>query len=143
MGTHRSLVEKHYQGMNSGDWDHIDGVFHPDVETSMPGGEPTRGTAAFRATGQVFKRAFPDMKLELFRAVESDNLVIAEGRMTGTHSGPLASPQGEIPPTGRKISFDFADAFETQDGKVVKHRVYFDQMLLLGQLGLLPEPQSV
>ena len=50
-------------------------------------------------------------------------------------------PDGEVPPTGRTISFRFAIA-ATRDpnGEQAKSvRLYFDQLEFLGQLGVLPE----
>src|SRR5207237_152448 len=80
-------------------------------------------------------------RVEIRSVIEQGNTVLAEGRMTGTHKGPLATPGGrEIPPTGKRIDLATADVFEVEDGKVKGHRVYFDQLDLMSQLGLLPEP---
>ena len=59
-----------------------------------------------------------------------------EFRGIGTHTGPLATPMGVIPPTGRRVDFPLCDVWEVRDGKVVSTHNYFDVMSLLGQLGI-------
>ncbi len=142
MGTLRGLVEQHYANFGSGNVEADRANFSPDVETEIPGSETIKGFEAFKAFVGGWTTAFPDGGMKLLTAVESGDTIIAEGLMTGTHTGPLVGPAGEIPPTGRKIEFKFADIFRTNDGKVVEHHVYFDQMAFLGQLGLIPAPTS-
>jgi hypothetical protein len=36
----------------------------------------------------------------------------------------------------------FADVFRVAGGKIAEHRVYYDVLGLMAQLGLLPEPAS-
>ncbi len=49
-------------------------------------------------------------------------------------------PDGQsIPPTGKNVRVRGCDAATVEDGLVTSHRFYFDQMELLGQLGLAPE----
>jgi hypothetical protein len=59
--------------------------------------------------------------------------------MTNTGS-PFPTPQGEAPPTGRKAIVDAVEVATVTDGKISKLYIYFDQVNMLGQLGLLPAP---
>ena len=68
--------------------------------------------------------------------------IVVEGRYTGTNTGPLATPAGEVPATGRSMVLPFADVFRITDGRIAEHRIYYDGLGLLAQLGLLPEPTS-
>jgi predicted ester cyclase len=56
----------------------------------------------------------------------------------GTHTGPLASPQGMVPPTGRTLALRFCEIFEVEAGRIATHRTYYDQMEFAQQLGLIP-----
>jgi hypothetical protein len=47
-----------------------------------------------------------------------------------------------VPPTGRAFSVEFADFFQIRDARVVTHRVYYDQIDFLSQLGLTPPPSA-
>ena len=140
MGTLRSIVEQHYRDVADKDWERAKELFSPDVVTVMPGAEPMNSVDAFIGYGQVFTNAFPDAHMELKSTVEEGNKIIAEGNFVGTHTGVFATPQGEVPPTGKNMNLPFSDSFEVQDGKIVRHTVYFDQMGLMTMLGLLPEP---
>lgn len=141
MGALLDIVEQHYRDMNDGEWERTAELFRDDVVSEMPGGPPMRGIKAFLGYGRIFATAFPDIQMRVRSAVESGAHIVVEGTFAGTHTGPLATPDGnEIPPTGRRVEFAFADAFDVEDGKIAAHRVYFDQMTLMAQLGLLPQP---
>jgi hypothetical protein len=62
---------------------------------------------------------------------------IYEGTMHGTHTGSLATPEGDVPPTGRKIAIPFAFiARMSPEGLIQQDRTYFDSALMGQQLGL-------
>jgi predicted ester cyclase len=140
MGSLRPIVEQHYRDIADKDWERMANLFSPDVITVMPGAEPLKGIQPFLEYAQVFMNALPDAHTELKSTVEEGNTIVAEANFIGTHTGPLASPQGEVPPTGKSVNFAVSDVFEVQDGKVIAHRVYFDRTEMMAQLGLLPEP---
>jgi ketosteroid isomerase-like protein len=65
--------------------------------------------------------------------------VVEQARYTGTHTGAWRSPTGaEIPATGRKLDFPFVGVFRVQDGKISSIRLYYDQIEVFTQLGLMP-----
>jgi steroid delta-isomerase-like uncharacterized protein len=143
MGNLRPAVEQHYRDVKAQDWDGMRKMFASDVRIVMPGAPPMAGIDAFLEFGKTFATALPDAHMELKSTVEEGNTIIAQGLYVGTHNGPLATPNGNvIPPTGKRVELPFADVFEFEDGKVKNHTVYFDQMVLMQQLGLVPEPAS-
>lgn len=142
MGEMRSkIVERHYADIAAKDYDRMKTLFTDDVVTEMPGVGPINGVEPFIEFAKGFFIAMPDAHMEIRSVIEQGNTVIAEGRLVGTHSAPLKTPTGqEIPPSGKRIELTFADVFEVQGDKVNKHRVYFDQLAFMQQLGLMPEP---
>jgi len=87
--------------------------------------------------------AFPDGRYEAAYAHESGDTAIDEGYFVGTHTAPLRTPTGEeIPATGKQVRARSCDVATVQNGLIASHRLYFDQMEFLGQLGLLPETPS-
>lgn len=142
MGEARAVVDRFYAAYNSYDMNATLPQFDRDVVTVEPAGGEIRGIDAFAGYLGVFGRAVPDAKLNVVRAVESGDMVAIEGTFTGTHTGPLASPQGEIPPTGRAFVLPYMELFEVRGGRIVSHHIYYDQMSFLGQLGLLPQPAA-
>jgi predicted ester cyclase len=84
--------------------------------------------------------AFPDMRIEVTDAVEGDDTVAAETRFTGTHTGPMQTPAGEIPPTGRAVSFDSCDYIKLSGNRIQSWHVYLDMADFMAQLGVTPAP---
>jgi len=70
--------------------------------------------------------------------VLADDGAATEVVVTGTHTGPMLSPNGEIPPTGRRISLRSASVLQMKDGLIASEHVYLDQLEMKGQLGLTP-----
>jgi steroid delta-isomerase-like uncharacterized protein len=64
---------------------------------------------------------------------------VATFTVTGTHDGPL----GPFPATGRPFTLALCELWHLDpDGRVVGGDLYYDQVSLLLQLGLLPQPSS-
>jgi steroid delta-isomerase-like uncharacterized protein len=140
--TPLTLVDQHYAEINRNDFSDVAELFSPDVATEVPGAGRLTGIEPFVAYGQAFLRAFPDGRIHRDRYVEDGDSVVVDGRFTGTNTGPLQTPAGEVPGTGRAMVLPFADVFRVADGRIVEHRVYYDTLGLLAQLGLVPEPAS-
>jgi steroid delta-isomerase-like uncharacterized protein len=136
----RSLIERHYRNLSTGDVAAEDALFSPAVVTVEPAAGTIQGLDAFKAYLQAFRTAFPDGQHRLTSIVESGSLVAAEGTFIGTQQGALVGAGGELPPTGRQVKLSFADFFEVEGGRIVKHRLYYDQVTFLTQLGLMPGP---
>src|SRR5207253_705282 len=113
MNSPLELVKRHYLNVSASNFDGEDELFSPDVETIDPGAGTLRGLQAFKGYEAGLQRAFPDGKLDLKSAIEAGNRVAVEGAYSGTHTGPLTGPRGEIPPTQRLLNLDFSDLFET------------------------------
>ena len=140
--THQQLVARHYAEINTNDFSDVAALFSADVVTQVPDAGVLTGIEPFVAYGQAFLRAFPDGRIHADRHLEAGDTVVVEGRFTGTNTGPLQTPAGELPPTGRTMILPFADVFRVVDGRISEHRVYYDTLGLMAQLGLLPEPAS-
>jgi steroid delta-isomerase-like uncharacterized protein len=136
----RALVEQHYRNLSTGNLDAEDDLFSPDLVHVDPAVGTIPGLDGFKAYVRAFHAAFPDERHTLSSLVESGGMVAAEGIFTGTHSGPLVGPAGQVPATGRTVRLPFADVFEVEQGRIKRHRLYYDQLSFLAQLGLLPAP---
>ena len=104
-------------------------------------GATVRGKDELRQWLTPFYTGFSSYRHEFSRVYEEGNVVWAEGTWTGTNDGPLVTPDGEAPATGRTVSFDFgmSVSVDEDEGHGTEGRVYFDQLTFLGQLGLIPE----
>lgn len=100
---------------------------------AMPG--MPEGKDALRAFVEMFRAAFPDLKVEtLATAVDGDEVWV-HSRMTGTHKGDFNG----IAPTGKKVDVTMFDRVRTRDGKAVEHWGVSDDLAILTQLGVVPE----
>lgn len=112
----------------------------PDVVFVVPDAGELKGREQVAAYVQGFFDAFPDAELEPVAKYEDGNTTIDEWIFRGTHTGPLALPDGEtVPPTMKRVSVPGLD-IETwdDDGVLIGDRAYFDQLDFLTQLGLVP-----
>ncbi|NED98136.1 ester cyclase [Phytoactinopolyspora alkaliphila] len=99
--------------------------------------EPLEGWDAVEKDFDDIMRALPDIHQTVRTVMEHGDILACEISVTGTHNGPLATPDGEIPATGRKVEFGGAwFARLDGDGKIVDERRYYDVAGLLAQLGL-------
>ena len=70
----------------------------------------------------------------------SDDAFADEWSFVATHTGPFALPDGnELPATGKRIELRGMELVEVRDGKIVVDNLYYDNMAVLAQLGLIPQ----
>ena len=71
--------------------------------------------------------------------VAEGDTVVEQARYTGMHTGTWRSPNGvEIPATGKTVDFPFMGVFRVTNGKIRSIRIYYDQIEVFNQLGLMP-----
>jgi hypothetical protein len=137
MGQLREVVERYYSAVNDADLRSLESLLLPDEDFMAPG--PVRGNAQVELGWiRPFLAAFPGIDHRVVAAVEGDGVVAVEITITGTFTQPLVTPQAEMAPTGAGLDLTAANFFGIRDGHVGLHHIYFDQMSMLGQLGLLP-----
>jgi steroid delta-isomerase-like uncharacterized protein len=138
---HATTIRSMFEAFNTHDLDRAMTLVTDDFELiDLAAGLTLRGPEGLRQWFQGFLRAFPDVNAELTNVLVAGDWVVTEHTGRGTHTGPLVSPAGEIPPTGRSIEVQIAEVCRMQDGKLVLLRAYYDSATMLRQLGLLPQP---
>jgi predicted ester cyclase len=116
--------------------------FTPDgTFTDMSIGVTYRGPDIGK-TVDVFAKAFPDMHRELYRFVTVGDVVIVELALQGTHKGPLMTPMGVIPPTGKRMDAPCCDVFRLVNGKIQSFNCYPSGTVMFAQLGVLSNLQA-
>ena len=139
MTTARTLAERLFELMDSHRWAEIDTVLTADAEMSSPFGDRLP-VSAWLDVNRSFAAACPDGRHSLAAVVDGGIRFAVEGTWTGTHTGPLAGPGGEIQPTSRSVVLPFCAIATRRGDRIAAVTVHLDQMTMLGQLGLLPEP---
>lgn len=143
MGETLELVREALALNDRNDIDGFVAMQAPDCEWLTPDG-PLHGRDAVRDYVSRHRTAFPDGRHTIDRTHETDDTVCIEGRWTGRHTGPFETPQGDVPATGRGVEMAFALFVEAAPGSRTASRVaiYMDQLSMLVQLGLVPEPAA-
>jgi predicted ester cyclase len=140
MSDPRDVAQRHNDAWNEKDVESRKECISPDIELQMPGGMRLQGLEHVLELESVFWEALPDAQIKPTDVFVAGNTVIAEGVMTGTHTGTFRMPQGEIPPSGNPINLRYASVKRIAEDKLVSEHLYFDQMEFMTQLGALPGP---
>jgi predicted ester cyclase len=135
----KEVIEKSTEVWNNKDLHGWLALADERTEWSASGGVHGRGLEGAEAFWSAWQTAFPDNRVTLETIVCEGAHGVEESVFEGTHSGPLQAPEGDIPPTGRRVSLPFAGIHTVRDGKFATFRIYFDSIELLTQLGLAPE----
>lgn len=127
----RRLVQ---EVQNDKNWDVFDELHAEDyVNHSAPPGVPQDREGQKMYLG-AFMAAFPDCRFTIDDMVAEGDQVVTKKTFTGTHTAELSG----IPPTGKRVTLQFADIMRVRDGKIVEHWLSMDQLSFMQQLGLLP-----
>ena len=140
MSEAREVLERAIDYWNAGDRDAWATLYAEDVAYEAPGGQRISGLAALQE--QYFDAlvtAAPDRSSRDIVLLTDGDYVVEQARYVGTHTGPLRSPNGaEVPPTGKRFDFPFVGIFRVEGGKIRSIRIFYDQIELFTQLGLMP-----
>jgi steroid delta-isomerase-like uncharacterized protein len=129
-----ATVRRHMEAENVHDFETVMGTFaHPRYEI-IATGQVHDGDAAVRQYFKDTRTAFPDQRNELIELRQSDDAVIVEFWLLGTHRSPLAG----IAPTGKsfRVRMTALFLFEGDGDGIVCERVYFDSASMLRQIGV-------
>lgn len=112
----------------------------PDARLTAPPELVIEGEPAMTEYAMAWLRAFPDATTKVHHETASGQTVVQEFTFEGTHRAPLVGPSGEIPATNKHLTGRGAQSIDIRDGKVSEVRLYFDEVQVLAQLGLMPTP---
>jgi hypothetical protein len=83
-----------------------------------------------------FMEAFPDTMVTPQSLVVSSRTLASEYTITGVHKGPFLIPGGGVlEETGRPITVRACCVTSVEGGVIASHRIYYDQLELVTQLG--------
>jgi ketosteroid isomerase-like protein len=137
MGEARDVLDRMTRAVFSGDVDALADCYAEDAVVVTPDRGEVRGRDSIVDYFRPFFEAFSDIRWDEFQRHEAGNVAIDEGFFTGTHTAPLANPDGEsIPATGKRVRLRECDVATVAGGRITSHRMYFDQVDLMNQLGL-------
>jgi steroid delta-isomerase-like uncharacterized protein len=132
------LARRIYQLFSEDKFDDVLELVSQDIEAVLvPFGQTFHGREGFMQFMQGFKGAFPDLRISVTNQVATDESVVSEFTAKGTHTGPLLTPAGAIPPTGRTVDFIVCEVLQIKHGQIASLHNYQDAASLMRQLGVL------
>ena len=144
MSESKRVLERAIEYWNSGDREAWATLYAEDVVYEAPGGQRISGLADLEENyfGALLTAAPDRLSRDVVLLVDGE-YVVEQARYVGTHTGLLRSPTGvEVPATGKPFDFPFVGIFHVHDGKIRSIRIYYDQIELFTQLGLMPGASS-
>jgi len=132
-----AVVREHMEAENRLDFDAVIDTFaHPRYEL-IATGQVHDGEEEVRDYFAATRSAFPDQRNELTALHSTDDGVLVEFDLLGTHEGEFLG----FAPTGKQFRCPMAALYVFGEGedreKIVCERVWFDSLTILNQLGLV------
>ena len=139
MSEAKKVLEQAIERWNAADRDGWAALYTDDVLQEAPGGSRISGLPDLKEKYfDALLTAAPDRSSRDVLLVAEGDYVVEQARYTGTHTGTWRNPDGaEIPATRKKVDFPFVGVFRVDNGKISSIRIYYDQIEVFTQLGLM------
>lgn len=124
---------------NEADWERFRGLLSPDtVYTETGTGRRVEGAEDYVTLCQGWRVALPDVHGTVRSTIATEDQVAQEILWAGTHTGPMETPGGTLPPSGAQVSVEasFWVRFDGDKAREIHH--YLDVLSLLQQVGAIP-----
>ena len=139
-----TIVRAHYDAFNLRDMNKNLSLVTNDVKcTNIPFNVDFNGHKGYREFLENWTTAMPDCKVQIVNVVTGGEWAAVEFIGRGTHTGPLARPEGTILATQKKLDMKFCELLRIKDGQIAESHLYFDAATLLRQFGLPTTGQPV
>ena len=123
MSENLRLLGKYSAAMESGDGEAVFEFFAPEFHSHVTErvtphrvGDDIRGDEQY--WWQQAKSAFPDMTFSVDLLIESDDLIVSNWTVRGTHTGTAFY---DVEPSGQPVIINGTAILRMRDGKIVEH----------------------
>jgi steroid delta-isomerase-like uncharacterized protein len=132
-------VEEHVRLENEHD---LEGVMQTYAESARYDDEPYdehhHGSGEVRLYYERLMRALPDLRIEIQRRHATDEVVILECIIGGTHLGEWRG----LPATGRRVRFPLCAVYTFDGDRLAGEKIYYDRATVLRHVGVFHEPDT-
>jgi steroid delta-isomerase-like uncharacterized protein len=142
MADARQVGAKFVDAFNAHDEGRIRELNAENTAFEAPGDIRVEGREAATQYAMAWLRAFPDARLSVHNDLVDGDWVTQEFTFEGTHEDTLSSPGAEIPATHKRLNGRAVQIFKVEGGVITETHLYFDQVQVMTQLGLMPEPAT-
>jgi steroid delta-isomerase-like uncharacterized protein len=142
MRSAKDVAKANIDAFNAHDEERFGETIAADAAFEAPGDIRLTGRDATVGYAMSWLRAFPDARLVVNNELEAGDWIVQEFTFEGTHEATLSGPAGDVPATHRRLTGRGVQIFRVDGGEIADGRLYFDQVQVLTQLGLMPEPAA-
>ncbi|MDX6594161.1 MAG: hypothetical protein QOJ13_3357 [Gaiellales bacterium] len=140
MASPKDVARQWMDAFNAHDEGRMGELTAEDATMSAPGDIELTGRDAVTGYAMAWLNAFPDARINVHQELADGPSVAQRFTFEGTHTGPLEGPAGTIPATGRRLTGRGVQLLQIDGDEASEVALYFDQVQVLTQLGLMPEP---
>lgn len=138
MADARAVAAQFVEAFNAHDESRIRALNGTNSVTQAPGDVRVEGTEATTAYAMGWLNAFPDARITVHDELVDGDWVAQRFTFEGTHEATLPSPAGDVPATHRRLTGRGAQLLRVEGDHVAETHLYFDQVQVMTQLGLMP-----
>ena len=137
----KALLASVLEIWNNGNLALVEDVFAPEIvarTSTFP--EDIVGLEGIKNWVTFARTAFPDFHMTFDEVIVKGDKIVARFTFTGTNTGPLSMPFGDLPPTGKKVRITGIGIDLVQNGKIAEELVVYNVLEMLQQLGFTLTP---
>lgn len=135
IGVARAGVE----AFNNKDWEKLGQLLTEDAVYVEPAtGRRLQHRPQIIAVNQGWAQAFPDVTGRITNALASGDWVTLEVVWNGTHTGPLVTDTGTVPPSGQPVQLMAVQLVRVEGGQIKETHHYFDLLGMMMQIKAIP-----
>ena len=142
MASAQEIGARFVEAFNDHDEVRIHELNGENVVFEAPGDVRVEGREATTRYALAWLNAFPDARLVVHNELVAGDWVVQECTFEGTHEGTLSSPTGDIPATHKRLNGRAVQIFKVEGDAITDTRLYFDQVEVMTQLGVMPVPAT-
>ncbi len=139
MASAQEIGARFVEAFNAHDENGIRELNGENVVFEAPGDVQLEGREATTQYALAWLGAFPDARLVVHNELAAGDWVVQECTFEGTHEGTLVSPAGEIPATHKRLNGRCVQILKVEGDVTTETHLYYDQVQVMTQLGLMPE----
>jgi steroid delta-isomerase-like uncharacterized protein len=135
-----AVVEEHVRSENRHDLEAVMATFGASAQyDDEPWADHRHGLDGVRSYYTELMRALPDLVIDVQRRNVSEDCIVLEVAIRGTHLGAWRG----LPATGRRVDFPLCGVYTFDaDDRLAGERIYYDRATVLRQLGVFREPST-
>ena len=140
----QTIAKSNLEIWNEGNLAMVDEICSPDyVRHYVDIYEDIVGIDAYKQWITNTRTIFPDFQVTREgELIFKDDKIVSRWIAEGTNTGPLVTPLGSFPSTGKKVRFYGIHIIQVVEGKITEEWLYFNQASTLQQLGFTLTPPA-